>query len=138
MGIKDGTIPEGTSENWPHLFVELPPTMQARRVYIRRAEVETYGPTRGCPGFQKVVSGPVPFCTTATHNDANKERMEKLMMQHLKRRIALSERRFVSMKHSRDMFKRMKRERESSAQNIKNVHHGTRPGQGSSSASSSR
>ena len=61
--------------------VDLPPRMRTRRMYIRRMEVEKYGPTRGCPGCQKVMSGAVPLCIVGTHNDECRERMEKLMMQ---------------------------------------------------------
>ena len=50
-------------------------------MFIRRMEVEKYGRTRGCPGCQKVMSGEVPSCILATHNDGCRERMEKLMMQ---------------------------------------------------------
>ena len=49
-------------------------------MYIRRTEVEKYGPTRGRPGYQQVVNGAIPSCTSATHNDECRERMEKLMM----------------------------------------------------------
>ena len=50
-------------------------------MYIRRVEVEKYGPTSGCPGCQKVVSGAVPSCIVATRNDECRERTEKIMMQ---------------------------------------------------------
>ena len=52
-------------------------------MYIRRVEVEKYGPTSGCSGCQKVVSGAVMSCIVAIHNDECRERTEKLMMQDL-------------------------------------------------------
>ena len=56
--------------------------MQMRRMYIRRAVVEEYGPTRGCPGCQQVVNGAIPSCIGPHHNDKWREHMEeKLMMQ---------------------------------------------------------
>ena len=61
--------------------VDLPPRMRTRRMYIRRMEVEKCGPTRGCSGCQKVMSGAVPSCIVATHSDECIERMEKFMMQ---------------------------------------------------------
>ena len=42
---------------------------------------EKYGPTKGCPGCQKVTWGTVPSYIVATHSDACRERMERLMMQ---------------------------------------------------------
>ena len=37
-------------------------------------DVEKYGPTKWCPGCQK-------SCIVATHSDACRERLERLMMQ---------------------------------------------------------
>ena len=52
-----------------------------RRMCIRRVDVEKHGPTKGCPGLQKATRGTVPSCIVATHSDACRERMERLMMQ---------------------------------------------------------
>ena len=75
------SIPQRTDSLPLHAPVDLPPRMRTRQMYIRRMEVETYGPARGCPGCQKVMSGAVPSCIAATHNDESRERVEKLMMQ---------------------------------------------------------
>ena len=82
-GIEEGVIPQRTDSLLPDPPMDLPPRMRTRRTYIRRVEVGKYGPTRGCPGCQKVMSGAVPSCIVATHNDECRERMEKLMMQDL-------------------------------------------------------
>ena len=50
-------------------------------MYIRRADVEKYGPTTRRPGCQKVTRGTVTTCTVATQGDGCRERMERLMMQ---------------------------------------------------------
>ena len=80
-GIEEGVIPEGTDSLLLDPPVNLPPRMRTRGMYIRRMVVEKYGPTTGCPGCQKVMSGAVPSCIVATHHDECRERMEKLMMQ---------------------------------------------------------
>ena len=84
MDDEEGVFPERTVSLPRDPPVDLPPRMRTRRTYIRRMEVEKYGPTRGCPGCQKVTSDAVPSCIVATHNDECRERMEKLeklMMQ---------------------------------------------------------
>ena len=50
--------------------IEIPPRIGVRRKYNRRMDVEKYGP-----------EGTVPSCIVATHSDACRERMERLMMQ---------------------------------------------------------
>ena len=80
-GVEAGDIPERTDSLLLDPPVDLPPRMRTRRLFIRRMEVEKYGPTRGCPGCQKVMSGAVPSCIVATHNDECRERMGKFMMQ---------------------------------------------------------
>ena len=80
-GIEDGVIPKRLDESYPALLVELPPRMRTRRMYPGRTEVQKYGPTRGCPGWQKVVNGAIPSCIAATYNSDCRERKEKLMMQ---------------------------------------------------------
>ena len=80
-GIEERVIPERTDSLPLDPPVDLPPRLRTRRMYIRRMEVEKYGPTRGCPGCEKVMSGAVPSCIAAAHNDECRERMEKLMMR---------------------------------------------------------
>ena len=82
-GIEEGVIPERTDSLHLDLPVHSLPRMRTMRMYIRRMEVEEYGPTRGCLGCRKVMSGAVPSCIVATHNDECRERMENLMMQDL-------------------------------------------------------
>ena len=79
--INDGGIPERVDARPPDRAIEIPPRINVRRMYIRRMDVEKYGPTKGCPGCQKVTRRTVPPCIVATYSDACRERMEGLMMQ---------------------------------------------------------
>ena len=47
----DGGIPEGVDARPPDPPIEIPPRISVRRMYIRRVDVEKYGPTQGCAGF---------------------------------------------------------------------------------------
>ena len=80
--INDGGIPERADARPPDPPIDTPPRMNVRRMYIRRMDVEKYGPTKGFPHCQKVTRGTVPSCIVATHSDACRERIERLMMQN--------------------------------------------------------
>ena len=47
-------IPERTDARPPNPLIEIPSRINVRRMHIRRCDVEKYGPTKGCPGCQKV------------------------------------------------------------------------------------
>ena len=79
--VHDGGIPDRAGARPPDPPIEIPSRINVRRMYIRRVDVEKYGPTIGCPGCHKVSRGTVPSCIAATHNDECRERMERLMMQ---------------------------------------------------------
>ena len=102
--INDGGIPERVDPP-----IEIPPRINVRRMYIGRMDVEKYGPTKGCPGCQKVTRGTVPSCIVATHSDACRERMEK----HARSRRSgpSSQKTHVTMRYLRDSWKNTMKER---------------------------
>ena len=63
--INDGGTLERADARPPDPPVEIPPRINVK----------------GCPGCQKVTRGTVPSWIVATHSDACRERMERLMMQ---------------------------------------------------------
>ena len=76
--VNDDGILERADARPPHPPVEIPCRFNVRRMYIRSVHVQKFGPTKGCPGCQKVVRGTVSLCIAATHNDECRERMERL------------------------------------------------------------
>ena len=62
----DGGIPERVDARPPDPPIEIPPLINVRRMYISRVDVEECGPTKGCPGCQKVTRGTVLSCFVAT------------------------------------------------------------------------
>ena len=47
----DGGFPEGVDARPPDPPLEIPPRISVSRKYVRRVDVEKYGPTHGCAGF---------------------------------------------------------------------------------------
>ena len=47
----DGGFREGVDARPPDPPIEIPPRINVRRKYVRRVDVEKYGPTQGCAGF---------------------------------------------------------------------------------------
>ena len=52
------------------------PEPAARRMYVRKREIEKYGPTPGCQGCRAIARG-----TSATHTETCRDRMKKLMTE---------------------------------------------------------
>ena len=67
--INEGGIPERVDARPPDPPIEIPPRVNVRRMYIRKVDDEKYGPTKGCPGCQKVRRGTVPSRIVATQSD---------------------------------------------------------------------
>ena len=80
-GINDDGILERVDARPPDPSIEIPSRINVRRMCIRKMDVDKNGLTKGCPSCHKVTWGTVPSCIMATHSDACRERMERLMMQ---------------------------------------------------------
>ena len=52
------------------------PEAAARRMYVRKREIEKYGPTPGCQGCKAIARG-----TSATHTEICRDRVKKLMAE---------------------------------------------------------
>ena len=80
-------------------------------MYICRADFERYGPTKGRPVCQKVISAPIPSCIVATHSAEYRDRMEKSMMQDPEGADRVSPGRdFFLMKRLRHTYRSMTRD----------------------------
>ena len=80
--INDGGIPERADARPPDPPIDIPLRMNVRRMYIRRMDVEKYGPTTGGSHIVRKSRGELPSCIVATHSAACRERTERLMMQN--------------------------------------------------------
>ena len=79
--MNDGGILERVDPRPPDPPIEIPPRVNVRGMYIRRMDVEKYAPTKACAGCQKVPRRIAPSCIVATHSNACRERMERLVVQ---------------------------------------------------------
>ena len=76
--VSDGNVQERTYARPPDPSFAQPRRINVRRMTIRRKGVENHGPTRGCPGYQKVS---VLSCIVTPLTDDCRESKDKLVMQ---------------------------------------------------------